>query len=111
MTTPHFDSYMLLCESNGKITLYTGDFRSNGRKSYDGLFSQLPNKVDTLICEGTTLSRDNYIADSESDLEEKAVAIMTKYTGPVFVLQSSMNIDRICKQKNTESIFRGTLYG
>ena len=56
-----FDSYMLLCESGGERVLYTGDFRSNGRKPFGMLLNSLPDKVDKLICEGTTLSRDGYI--------------------------------------------------
>lgn len=90
-----FDSYMLLCESEDQKILYTGDFRSNGRKSFDWLLSDLPQKVDVLICEGTTLSRDSYIAEYESDLEEQATKLFRDYKGPVFVLQSSMNIDRL----------------
>ena len=90
-----FDSYMLLCQADGESVLYTGDFRSNGRKPYEWLLSELPNKVDKLICEGTTLSRDGYVAVRESELEEQAVDLFRKKGGPVFVLQSSMNIDRI----------------
>ncbi|MBR2978260.1 MAG: MBL fold metallo-hydrolase [Oscillospiraceae bacterium] len=90
-----FDSYMLLCEADGERILYTGDFRGNCRKPYDWLLSQLPQKVDKLICEGTTLSRDGYVAVSEQELEEEAVRLFRQHKGPVFVLQSSMNIDRI----------------
>lgn len=54
-----FDSYMFLLESGGEKVLYTGDFRANGRKSFAVLLSSLPKKVDTLICEGTTLSRQD----------------------------------------------------
>lgn len=90
-----FDSYMLLCEADGEIVLYTGDFRSNGRKSFDGLLNSLPKNVGTLLCEGTTLSRDNYVAVSEKELEEQAVDLFRKTLGPIFILQSSMNIDRI----------------
>lgn len=90
-----FDSYMLLCEAHGEKVLYTGDFRSNGRKSFDRLLSALPNKVDKLICEGTTLSRKKQDVLRESDLEEQAVAEFRNATGPIFVLQSSTNIDRI----------------
>lgn len=109
-----FDSYMLLCESGGESILYTGDFRANGRKPYDWLLSQLPKKVDKLICEGTTLSRDNYIAETESELEKEAVDLMKKYSGPVFVLQSSMNIDRIVTMyrasKKSKRVFLEELY-
>lgn len=90
-----FDSYMLFCEADGETVLYTGDFRSNGRKSFDALLKILPKRVDTLLCEGTTLSRNGYVAVSEKELEEKAVALFSKTKGPIFVLQSSINIDRI----------------
>ena len=90
-----FDSYMLLCEADGESILYTGDFRGNGRKPYDWLLSELPTKVDKLICEGTTLSREGYVAVTEQALEEQAAQLFRQHNGPVFVLQSSMNIDRI----------------
>jgi ribonuclease J len=86
---------MLLCEADGESILYTGDFRGNGRKPYEWLLSELPDKVDKLICEGTTLSRGGYVAVSERELEDQAVDLFRTKLGPVFVLQSSMNIDRI----------------
>lgn len=90
-----FDSYMLLCEADEESVLYTGDFRSNGRKPFEWLLNSLPKKVDKLICEGTTLSRDGYVPQTETALEEKAAKLFSETRGPVFVLQSSMNIDRI----------------
>lgn len=90
-----FDSYMLLCEADGEKVLYTGDFRSNGRKSFDRLLNALPDKVDKLICEGTTLSRKAQTPLREADLEELAVTEFRNATGPIFVLQSSTNIDRV----------------
>lgn len=109
-----FDSYMLLCETEGQSVLYTGDFRSNGRKPFDWLLNQLPRKIDKLICEGTTLSRTNYIAETETELEEKAVMHFSNVAGPIFVLQSSMNIDRIVTMyrsaKRSGRIFLQDLY-
>lgn len=109
-----FDSYMLLCEAEGERILYTGDFRGNGRKPYDWLLSELPGKVDKLICEGTTLSREGYVAVSEGALEEQAVKLLGQHKGPVFVLQSSMNIDRIVTMyraaKRTGRIFLEDVY-
>ena len=109
-----FDSYMLLCEAGGQRILYTGDFRGNGRKPYDWLLSELPRKVDKLICEGTTLSRDGYVAVSEQALEAQATDLFRQHTGPVFVLQSSMNIDRIVTMyraaKRSHRIFLQELY-
>lgn len=90
-----FDSYMIMVEAEGESALYTGDFRSNGRKPFDWLLKQLPTKIDTLICEGTTLSREGYKNETEQELENKAVDLFSKTNAPIFVLQSSMNIDRI----------------
>ena len=90
-----FDSYMLLCEADGESVLYTGDFRSNGRKFFESLLRALPQNVDKLFCEGTTLSRNSHSAITEQELEERAADLFRNTTGPIFVLQSSMNIDRI----------------
>ena len=109
-----FDSYMLLCEAEGENILYTGDFRSNGRKPYEWILKELPKNIDTLICEGTTLSREGYISQTEQELEESAVELFRKKKGPVFVLQSSMNIDRIVTMyrsaKRSGRIFLQELY-
>lgn len=89
-----FDSYMLLFEAGGKSVLYTGDFRFHGRKNKQKLLSQLPKKVDTLICEGTNVGSQKQCF-SESELEDKLVDVMQKKDKPVFVLQSGTNIDRL----------------
>lgn len=90
-----FDSYMLLCDSGEERVLYTGDFRSNGRKPFSMLLNSLPKKINKLICEGTTFSRNGYFAETEKSLEEKAVKLFSENRGPVFILQSSTNIDRV----------------
>jgi len=109
-----FDSYMLLCEADGEKVLYTGDFRSNGRKSFERLLNALPVKVDKLICEGTTLSRKSQTPLREADLEEHAVTEFRNATGPIFVLQSSTNIDRIVTMyraaKRSGRVFLQELY-
>lgn len=108
-----FDSYMLLCEADGEKILYTGDFRSNGRKSFNILLNELP-KVDKLICEGTTLSRDGYQPITEKELEQKAIELFKNTKGPVFVLQSATNIDRIVTMyraaKRSDRIFLEEVY-
>lgn len=109
-----FDSYMIMVEAEGESVFYTGDFRSNGRKPFGWLLKQLPTKVDTLICEGTTLSRETYKCETEDELDEKAVALFSKTNGPIFVLQSSMNIDRIVTMfraaKRCNRVFLEDLY-
>ena len=109
-----FDSYMLLCSSGGESVLYTGDFRSNGRKPFSMLLNSLPKKIDKLICEGTTFSREGYFAVTEKTLEEKAAKLFSENNGPVFILQSSMNIDRVVTMyraaKRTERVFLEDAY-
>lgn len=90
-----YDSYMLLAECNEEKILYTGDFRSNGRKSYQRFLNELPTNINTLICEGTTLSRSVNQNRTESNLEKELTSIIKKSSGPIFVMQSSMNIDRL----------------
>jgi len=90
-----FDSYMILVEAEGKKVLYTGDYRSNGRKSFAGFLRKLP-EVDALIIEGTVLSRDTFARNiTEYQLESQADKFMKNCMGPVFVMQSATNIDRI----------------
>jgi Predicted hydrolase of the metallo-beta-lactamase superfamily len=109
-----FDSYMLLVEADNERLLYTGDFRSNGRKPFEWLLNELPKNIDILICEGTTLSREGYVCQTETEIEEKAVELINNADGPIFVLQSSMNIDRIVTMfraaKRSKRIFLEDLY-
>lgn len=92
-----YDSYMLLVEDKNESVLYTGDFRSNGRKSYKSLLDRLPVKVNTLICEGTALGRVDKRNITESELEIKVREIISELPtdAPAFVLQSTTNIDRV----------------
>jgi ribonuclease J len=109
-----YDSYMLLVECEGERILYTGDFRGHGRKPFEWTLKELPKYVDVLICEGTTLSREKIDLQSEWDLERMAVNHFKSTEGPVFVLMSSMNIDRIVTMyratKRTGRIFLEDLY-
>ncbi len=89
-----FDAYMFHIACDGKSLLYTGDFRSHGRKSFHGLLKRLPS-VDVLITEGTTLSRTPATPVTEGKLEQEAVRAISEYNGPVFVLMAATNIDRL----------------
>ncbi len=90
-----FDAYMFITEARGYRVLHTGDFRLHGFRSGKTLkmLSFYARDIDYIICEGTTLSRDEPPM-SERQLQQKAAEIMraSKY---VFVLCSSTNIDRI----------------
>ncbi len=87
-----YDSYMLLFEAEGKKILYTGDFRANGRKSFERALEKLPEKVDYLICEATNMYKG--LSRTECELEKQAGEIMKKYDR-VFVFQAGTNIDRL----------------
>ena len=94
-----YDSYMFLIESDNKKVLYTGDFRANGRMSYEKLLSKL-SKVDALIIEGTTLTREDSINIEEEKLEQIAVDYLTKHSGPAFIMMSAMNVERVITAYN-----------
>ncbi|MFI3253572.1 MAG: MBL fold metallo-hydrolase [Eubacteriales bacterium] len=90
-----YDAYMLLIECGGKRILHTGDFRLNGYTGAETLENfQKIEKIDYLITEGTTLSRDGYVPESEASISQKAKGYLAKHKY-VFVLCSSMNIDYI----------------
>jgi ribonuclease J len=90
-----FDAYMLLIEAAGKRILYSGDFRSHGRKAalVQRLMVSPPPDIDVLLMEGTNLGSDKS-TKSELDLENDFVEIFRRTPGRVFVCWSAQNIDR-----------------
>lgn len=109
-----FDSYMFLIKVDNKTVLYTGDFRANGRLDFTNLLSKLP-KVDAVIIEGTTLSRE--IAQrniEEQQLEDIATNYLKFHNGPAFIMMSAMNVERIVTAynaaKKTNRIFLEDIY-
>lgn len=90
-----YNSLMFLIESEGKNLLHTGDFRNHGYKEiYFYKTLEKIGKIDALITEGTSFSRENQNI-TEAELSNKATESMKKYN-QVFILQSSgTNIDRI----------------
>lgn len=117
---PEYDAYMFLVEGDGKRILYTGDYRSNGRKSFEEMLENLPVKVDVLICDGNGITREDINPITERDLEEKAVEAIGKKNGPVFVLQSITDIDRTttmnhaaqrCKRLFLEDLYMARITG
>jgi ribonuclease J len=99
--TPHltdhsaFDAYMLFIEVEGKRILYSGDFRTHGRKSalVDRFIAAPPSDIDVLLMEGTNLGSDKSCA-TESDLESDFEALFRQTKGRVFVAWSAQNVDR-----------------
>ncbi|MDQ0359450.1 MBL fold metallo-hydrolase [Breznakia pachnodae] len=90
-----FNSLMYLIECDGKSILHMGDFRENGYKGR--LLLPTLNKikkVNVLLMEGTTISREEIINKSEKELCDNLFDVCKKYK-QVLVLQSTTNIDRI----------------
>ena len=91
-----FDSYMFVIEADNKRILHTGDFRLHGQRGKKLLeaIRKYVGDVDCLICEGTTLTRNEDEILTESQLQVRAQDIFekNKYN---FILCSSTNIDRI----------------
>lgn len=90
-----FDAYMLLIESAGRRVLYTGDFRTHGRKAslVQRLMAAPPPDIDVLLMEGTNLASSKPVM-SESDLEVDFLDLFRRTRGRVFVAWSAQNIDR-----------------
>jgi ribonuclease J len=90
-----FDAYMLLIEVYGKRILYSGDFRTHGRKSVlpQRLMKAPPKDLDVLLMEGTNLGRDKPCV-TEEDLEKAFAELFRGTAGRVFVSWSAQNVDR-----------------
>jgi ribonuclease J len=81
---------MLLIEAEGKRILYSGDFRTHGRKSalVDRFMAAPPSNIDVLLMEGTNLGSDKSCV-TESDLEVDFEALFRQTKGRVFVSWSA----------------------
>jgi len=90
-----FDAYMLLVEVNGRRILYSGDFRTHGRKGalVRRFMEKPPSDLDVLLMEGTNLGSQKPSMD-EGELEADFVALFRKTPGRVFVAWSAQNVDR-----------------
>ena len=96
-----YSAFMFLIEVEGRTVLYTADYRSTGHLNFDILLDFLPEKVDVLLTEGTTLSRgEDFHEPSETELEDFAVSILKNKKGPSFVYLSAQNVDRILTAYN-----------
>ncbi len=110
------DSYSLLVEAEGKRVLYSGDFRSHGRKSvlYSKMIQNPPCDIDLLFLEGTMIDRSNSEFPDENSVENKIVETIATQKNATFIITSSQNIDRLVSAyracKRTGKIFVIDLY-
>lgn len=107
-----FDSHGFIIKAEGKTLIYTGDFRSHGRKKgvHSRLLSLIGNStVDLLLTEGTTLSRASEPMKTEEDIEQELVKAMEAKTGLIYVCFSPQNIDRLVSIYKAAWITKRTL--
>jgi ribonuclease J len=93
-----YDAYSLLVEAGGRRLFYTGDFRGHGRKhgSFERFIASPPSNIHALLMEGTTLRADDPgERATESQLEGAMADTLRSTDGPVVVLGSGQNIDRL----------------
>lgn len=96
-----YDAYMYLIEADGKVILYTGDFRGHGYrgkamiKVIEKYVHKNGRKVDYLITEGTMMGdRKNEKVKTESELYQDAMTLFKEYRY-VFLIISSTNLDSL----------------
>lgn len=101
-------AFMYYITAGEKHILFTGDFRLHGKRR-NKIFKTINKlgRVDLLITEGTTLSRNESEKWDEQCIKEKMKETSDKYKY-CFVLTSSSNIDRI--QSIADSVVTGKYF-
>ena len=105
-----YDSHMFLIEADGKRIWHTGDYRAHGYmgKGLIPTLSKYATNIDTLITEGTMLSRNDECIH-ECRVSEKMANVMKAFKY-VFVLASATDIERLASIKNAALEAKKTLY-
>ena len=100
-----YDAYMFILESDGKVIVHTGDFRTHGRLG-EGLFDRIEKaligkKVDVLITEGTMMSRLKENVLTEKQLQNEAIKVLSKPENKyAFLICSSTNVESLASFAN-----------
>lgn len=92
-----YDAYAFVIQADDKCVVYTGDLRMHGKKAKATwcFLKKLQQRVDALLLEGTMMSRISELVETEEQIEQRAYEFMKQKNGPVFVMQSAVNIDRL----------------
>jgi ribonuclease J len=103
-----FDAYAFVLRGGEKTLIYTGDFRSHGRKPkhFYKFLALAPKKPDWLLMEGTSLSRlsdhlprkwsdKRQLFETEGNLENQLTKIFRRTKGITLAYVSGQNIDRL----------------
>lgn len=97
------DAYMFLIKTPDQTILHTGDFRGHGIAGECGeavlkdvgRFREEFGSIDTLIIEGTMMSRPDQEAYSEAELYQDACRLFQSGHRHVFLIVSSTNLESI----------------
>ena len=100
-----YESFMFLIETADRTILHTGDFRGHGHSMQNKAGDPLTTireqicrngqrQIDTLIIEGTMLSRMSEPSFTEQQLQDWAAGFFKKHRH-VFLLCSSTNVDTL----------------
>lgn len=92
-----FDAYAFVIEGGDKSLIYSGDFRSHGRKAkaFEYFLKMAPKGSDVLLLEGSVLGRSSAKTLTESDIQKKTTELLKSSDNIVFVYPSSQNVDRL----------------
>jgi len=92
-----FDAYSFLVEANGKSIFYSGDFRNHGRKAnaFKWFTHNVPQNVDYLLLEGTTVGRESIPFKTETEIENELTEVFKQQGKINLIYTSGQNIDRI----------------
>lgn len=104
-----FDAYALVVEAGGRRLFYTGDIRGHGRKGalFERLLRNPPQRIDTLLMEGSSLGRLD--EDAQFPTEDEIETLLDerfRIPGFIAICASAQNIDRVvsiyraCKRSN-----------
>lgn len=105
-----YDSHMFLIEADRKRIWHTGDYRAHGYmgKGLIPILRKYATNIDTLITEGTMLSRNDECIH-ECKVSEKMANVMKAFKY-VFVLASATDIERLASINNAALEAKKTLY-
>ncbi len=90
------DSYAFLIESCGKTLLYSGDFRTTGRKPNSAArITRSIKNLDALIIEGTCIDGRASAIKTEIEVQNEVSKVLQNSSVATFLITSAINIDRI----------------
>jgi ribonuclease J len=92
-----FDAYAFLIQAEGKSLFYSGDFRIHGRKqnAFKWFSHHVPQHIDYLLLEGTSIGRSEKPFLSEMDMETAFAESFTQSKAIHLIYTSGQNIDRL----------------